>query len=72
MSFSTFQINDLPDDSEDDYQLEFTSSEMMIGIQMSEGELIAVAQAMLDAAGGDWDRWDGAKAQDVAADIMES
>lgn len=67
MSFSTFQINDLPDDSEDDYQLEFTCSEMMIGVQMSEDELVAVAQAMLDASDGDWDRWDGAKASDVVA-----
>lgn len=49
MTFHTFSIAELPEDADDDVQLEFTTGDTMLGLNLSETEARAVGEALLDA-----------------------
>lgn len=65
MSFSTFDITELPEESDDDYAVEFTTKESRIGIAMSEDELRGVGKAMLQSVDGDMEEFDGKHASEI-------
>lgn len=47
MSFSTFNISELPEDADDDYAIEFTTKHSKIGITLSEQEARGVGDGLL-------------------------
>lgn len=48
MSFSTFEISELTEDHEDDYQIEITSGGNLHGFQVKEAELRMLGESFLD------------------------
>ncbi len=65
MAFAKFDITELPDDSEDDYAVEFTTANSKLGITLSEGEMNGVSQMMQEAIDGDLDKHDGKNAAEI-------
>lgn len=59
MSFSTFNISELPEESENDYAVEITTSDSKLGILLSETEARGIGQALLDAVDDGVDSLDG-------------
>lgn len=65
MAFQTFEISELPEDSENDYALEIQASECKFGVLVTEEELEAMGQAMLDTAQEDkFESYDGKSVDD--------
>ena len=67
MSFSTFDLTDLPDDAENDYAVEITTADAKLGVALSAQEMRAIADAMQRAADGDMDSWDDQHVDEVDA-----
>jgi len=71
MSYHSVQINELPEDSDDDYQLEITTGESLLGITMSEEETLGLGQMLVDSANGDMESFDGAHADEIAEEVRD-
>ena len=59
MAFSTFNISELPNDADDDFVIEITTRSSKLGVTLSRDEMEAMAHAMAEAAGGEFEDWDG-------------
>lgn len=69
MSYHSVQVTELPEDVDEDFQVEITTSESLLGIQMSEEEMTALGQTLLDSANGDMESFDGAHADEIAEEV---
>jgi hypothetical protein len=49
MSFSTFEISELPEESDNDYAIEIESSETKFGLLVTETEMKMLADAFADS-----------------------
>jgi len=64
MSFSTFEISELPDESDNDYALEIQTAESKLGILVSEQEMKMLSEGMRQTLEGDMSDVDGLEASD--------
>ena len=69
MTFQTFEISELAEDSEDDYAVEIQASGCKFGMLVTEGELEAMGEAMLETAQeDDFEAFDGKTVADFVGD----
>ncbi len=65
MAFQTFEITELAEDSENDYAVDIQASECRFGVLVTEDELEAMGQAMLETAReDDFESYDGKTVDD--------
>jgi len=63
--FQTFEISELADESENDYAVEIQASSCKFGVLLTEDELEAMGQAMLETAREDnFESYDGKTVDD--------
>lgn len=67
MSFSTFEISELSEESDEDYALEIQTGDTMLGILVSEAEMAALADGMQRTIDGSPEDADQLKAEDYEA-----
>jgi len=71
MSYHTVEVTELPEDREEDFQLEIKTSDSLLGIQMSEDEVLGLGQMLVDSAQGDMESFDGAHADEIAEEVLD-